>query len=276
MRPINTPASRAASGFPPDYFSYGQMPQQSAYGYPQTNLPSRAPMRQLAPQTQETEEREEKPRGSGLGKYVLPAAALGATVAGGLAVRNAIGPAPRSKPLTSLTDAEKINLTNKFEGYKNKLETDGVLAGTYHKRIPIPKTQVGQDDLLHLGFQPVAIAIPESGQKSFYSYRHPKMLHHLHDHGDYWTMHVDEHPSMTMALQSAKTLGAKLKAVASGTQHIVTEGLPGLYKYIANRFEGGEGMLDAVKRDMALAGKKIAAYDVGRDVALRKLRLAIL
>lgn len=142
----------------------------------------------------------------------------------------------------------KQKVLRKFKYWKNKLKTKGVFAGTYHKRVAIPKKSIDEDELKTIGFEPSLIAIPESGQDRFESFRHPENLLHLHSHGDHWTMHEDAHPSLSMALRGA-SLPEIPKAIVSGLSHVTTEGVPGAYKYIANRLAGGEDMLNAVIRE---------------------------
>ncbi len=165
-----------------------------------------------------------------------------------------------SRPLRELLN-EKLpedldpEVRRKFHYYADKLDRRGVLAGTYHRRVTIPKASLDSDALERLGFVPVMIAVPESGQDSFISYRHPELLHHIHSHGPNWTMHEDTHPSLTMALRSAKLPSEKLDAMVRGTTHVVTEGIPGLGKYLANRFTAGADMVGAIKRDLQEAYK---------------------
>jgi hypothetical protein len=110
------------------------------------------------------------------------------------------------------------------------------------------------------GFEPSLIAIPEARQDRFESFRHPENLLHLHSHNDHWTMHEDEHPSLSMALRGA-SLREMPKAVASGLSHVLTEGVPGAYKYVANRINRSGGMLDAVKREARMGGVKQANHN---------------
>lgn len=144
----------------------------------------------------------------------------------------------------------------RFYYWKNKLKNRGVYAGTYHKRVAIPKKSISKEILENMGYEPVLIAIPESGQDEFASYRHPDNLLHLHSHGDHWTMHEDAHPSLTMALRKAH--GKEIpKAIYSGLSHIFTEGVPGAYKYVANRIGGSGDMLDAIMRESSVKNLKM-------------------
>jgi hypothetical protein len=153
-----------------------------------------------------------------------------------------------------LVDTAKLK--RKFKYWATKMREKGVMAGTYHKRIAIPKKRLSEDNLKQLGFEPVAIAIPEAGQDQFASYRNPNNLFHLHSHGDHWTMHEDEHPSLTMALRNAP-IEEVPSAIVSGLSHITTEGLPGAYKYISHRLTGSGNMLDAVMNESAQQKNKL-------------------
>jgi len=143
---------------------------------------------------------------------------------------------------------DEAKLKRRFKYWAKKMREHGVMAGTYHKRIAIPKHRLPKEHLEQLGFEPVAIAIPEAGQDEFASYRNPNNLFHLHSHGDHWTMHEDEHPSLTMALRNAP-IEKVPEAVVSGLSHIATEGIPGAYKYISHRITGSGNMLDAVMNE---------------------------
>lgn len=122
-----------------------------------------------------------------------------------------------------------------FKTYADKLQHKGVYAGTKHKRIVIPKKSLTQEHLLALGFKPVTIAIPETGQDQLTSYRHPMNTYHVHSHGDNWTMHQDEHPAATMIMASRPTLAGKAQALIEGVPHAVMEGVPGLGIYLKNQ-----------------------------------------
>jgi hypothetical protein len=133
-------------------------------------------------------------------------------------------------------------------------------------RLSVSKGKLTKDDLKLLGFEPVVIAVPESGQKTFESYRHPSSNHHIHDHGHEWVIHEDEHASTTMLWRKAtlqregKSIQAphrlkkrkstrdkplsKIKAALQGMKHIVTEGFPGMYGYIRGQVKGVPSMSD--------------------------------
>jgi len=136
------------------------------------------------------------------------------------------------------------------------------------KRIAIPKTKLTEKHLKRLGFKPVFIAIPETGQETIQNYRHPMTNHHLHDHGDRWIMHEDGHTSSTMLAERFKMKEegeefidpilwkgrrkklripkSRLEATLGGAKHLITEGGPGLYGYIKNQLLGGRPMKERV------------------------------
>lgn len=89
-------------------------------------------------------------------------------------------------------------------------------------------------DLKRDGFEDSLVSIPEPGQARFLSWRHPKG-YHVHDHGDMWVMHKDEHPpSPGQPLMTAK--------------HIITEGTPGALRYIRHQLSDGTGLVPMMQR----------------------------
>jgi len=156
--------------------------------------------------------------------------------------------------VTYTTPADK-RLKRQFYYYRKKLESKGVYAGTKHKRIAIDKSRIPLENLSRLGFVPVTLAIPESGQDQFTSYRNPYNNYHIHSHPGAWTMHEDEHPAATMIMRSRPTLLGKLQAIAEGVPHIITEGIPGAAIYVANQVKrvlpgaGDPNMLNAISTD---------------------------
>lgn len=130
--------------------------------------------------------------------------------------------------------AEESNnpLKKRFDRIANLLNQTGVLVGTAHKRILIPKDKLTEKDIKSLGFVPVSIAIPEAGQDRFSSFRHPDTNFHIHSHPEGWTMHEDRHAASTMLARKAKGALDKTKALVSGLPHVNEEGIPGLYYYV--------------------------------------------
>ena len=134
-------------------------------------------------------------------------------------------------------------IAKRFEKIKQLLDSEGVLVGTYHKRLAIPKDKLTEEDLKTLNFLPSYIAVPESGQDRFESFRHPSLNHHIHSHPGYWTIHEDRHPSSQMLAFIAEDMIDKAKAYVEGLPHLVTEGVPGMFAYAKG----------AVKKDYSTA-----------------------
>lgn len=140
----------------------------------------------------------------------------------------------------------KVLAQKRFDTYANLLRNKGVYAGTFHKRVLIPKAKLNENDLKSLGFESVLAAIPEAGQDQFRSYRHPDNLFHIHSHNDNWTMHEDRHPSSTML---ARKIGP-VKAFIQGAPHVLTEGVPGLAAYVAGQFNRRRSTADRVSDEL--------------------------
>ena len=160
----------------------------------------------------------------------------------------------------------------RFGFFKRALNKHGKEVGTGHKRILIPKKALSASQLEEvMGFVPVTVAIPEAGQKTFASYRHPEMLYHIHDHGEQWSMHADRHAASTMLIKKwmmertgrirsnlsdmkAKTEESILTPIQhffAGIPHVLEEGIPGAYYYLKGQLLGGETMLDRLRQDLS-------------------------
>lgn len=181
---------------------------------------------------------------------------------------NKVKVADEPLPQASPEEAQAAALM-RFNHFAHQLPIVGSMQGG-HRRIPIPKTVLTETDLHSLGFVPVSIAVPETGQTAFRSFRHPNHNYHVHEHGDMWLMHEDAHPASTMllkkmtmdpeALASIPKLGEddrqrpRLHQMAAefvrGTPHVITEGLPGLGYYLKGQLTGAEGMRERVLREM--------------------------
>jgi inorganic pyrophosphatase/uncharacterized protein YjeT (DUF2065 family) len=174
--------------------------------------------------------------------------------------------------VTDPTPPPPLDLLKKWVSYTKKLDSRGDFVGTGHKRIAIPKTNISEDELRRLGFQSVLAGIPETGQDRFKSFRRVDDNHHLHSHPDYWTLHLDAHPSMTMALQKAEGPLQAAKAVTSGMSHVLTEGVPGAYYYLKGQMGGGDGMVGRLGRLARIRKKhikKAALYRLHDAVTIR-------
>lgn len=139
----------------------------------------------------------------------------------------------------------------RFDELRKGLNTHGVLAGTAHKRLLIPKDKFTEHDINSMGFVPVSIAIPEAGQDRFQSFRHPDMNYHIHSHDDGWTMHEDQHAASTMLARKAEGAVNKTKAMVSGLPHVNEEGIPGMYYYLRGVLGGHKSTAARVKAEMS-------------------------
>jgi hypothetical protein len=175
-------------------------------------------------------------------------------------------------PATETPGYQK-KVRTRFDKLTKALKVHGDPLGTGHKRIIVPKRVMKEDDLIgQLGFVPVKVAIPETGQTRFESFRHPDNLFHLHEHGDAWIMHKDDHPASTMLIKKWKmareaakkaaeegrvstkkaveATGGVLKPVGDfirGLPHVVTEGIPGAYYYVKGKVTGGKSMRERLE-----------------------------
>lgn len=174
-----------------------------------------------------------------------------------------------------------VDIQARFGRLKDSLETHGVYSGTGHKRLVVPKSTLTEQDIGSLGFVPVTVAIPEAGQTKLRSFRHPNNNYHIHEHGENWTMHRDEHPASTMLIKklfmekkapqggvggaataavhstrlgrAVSTLGTAAKATGEfvrGIPHVVTEGVPGAYYYAKGQLTGTPAMAERVMGEL--------------------------
>lgn len=139
------------------------------------------------------------------------------------------------------------------EEVKDYRENPDIISNTSVHRSKVKLNQVSENELKRAGFKPVFVAVPELGQTSIISYRHPKNGLHFHKHGDEWLFHEDskntpammiqkykqEHPEATMK-DVAKY--AMTKIVPETSEHLVTEGGPGLIDYIVGYLKGSDGL----------------------------------
>lgn len=90
-------------------------------------------------------------------------------------------------------------------------------------RVKIPLSRLSPQTLRRKGFTPTWLAIPEPGQATQLSWRGPDGVH-LHRHSTAWIAHKDRHAPVGLS-QTAT--------------HIVTEGVPGLVRYVKHSLSGG-------------------------------------
>lgn len=153
------------------------------------------------------------------------------------------------------TPAQSAQVRRRFARLQAAVRSEGVLAGTAHRRLLVPKDKMTEADIQHLGFVPVTIAIPEAGQDRFQSFRHPDNNFHIHSHPEGWTMHEDQHAAATMLAKKVEGLGQKAKAMAAGVPHASEEGLPGLYYYAKGVLGGHKSTAQRVAGELPAAVK---------------------
>lgn len=137
----------------------------------------------------------------------------------------------------------------RLEAVRKLLKEEGVKAGLSLPRLVVPKRVIPEESVRRLGFYPVIVAAPEAGQDRVTSYRHPDQ-HHMHSHGDRWTIHRDELPVPSSEMKAAKTLGGKVRAVARGVPHVVIEGGRGWGEWVSQAVKGKK-MAEEVEREMS-------------------------
>ena len=124
-------------------------------------------------------------------------------------------------------------------------------------RARYPYEKLPTEDMRRLGFLPSIVAVPEAGQSSLVTWRHPESNLHFHRHNDKWIYHEDEWPSFSMVLENLKNQG-----ITNPYRHIITqnpgilrdvalhgivEGLPGYNNYLAGRILGRTTFSDQIK-----------------------------
>jgi len=145
-------------------------------------------------------------------------------------------------------------LKQRFTRLQAQLHENGAYTGTGHQRIVIPKSILTEKDILQLGFKPVKIAIPESGQDQSDSFRHPDNLFHIHSHPEGWTLHEDAHPAATMLATKVTSPLDKIKTYFQGIPHVMTEGVPGLFYYAKDQASQATPLAKKVLEEMHAQG----------------------
>lgn len=141
-------------------------------------------------------------------------------------------------------------LTEEVKDYRTNPD---IISNTSVHRSRVNLNQISEDELKRAGFKPVFVAIPELGQTSVISYRHPKNGLHFHKHGDQWLFHEDSKNTPAMMLQkyrqehpnaSVKDISRHvLTRIAPETaDHVVNEGGPGLMDYVVGYLKGSNGL----------------------------------
>jgi uncharacterized membrane protein (UPF0127 family) len=139
------------------------------------------------------------------------------------------------------TDARKTLIDSVMQHRRNPTVPTG---STVLTRSHIEGDKLSPEKLKGMGFLPSYIAVPERGQKSFRTWRHPETEIHLHQHPKNWLFHEDKWPSLAMARIKAKRRAAS-SPPRSGVQklrdrwnllrgsvpHVAYEGIPGYLNY---------------------------------------------
>lgn len=175
-------------------------------------------------------------------KTVLGALGIGGTAAGG-------GAYYMSRPYEGDPDVSRWSMMRTRRALSSALDrlrkgdSDMKVETGMHRQV-VPMDKINEKALKHLDYVPSVVAIPERGQSQLTSYRRipdasdPGFNPHIHKHDKNWFLHNDKHPSLTLALQHAKTNEERLQALRSGMQHVLGEGLPGAASYISNLIKG--------------------------------------
>ena len=122
----------------------------------------------------------------------------------------------------------------------------------------IDDKELTADDLLDAGFIKSLIAVPELGQESIWTYRHPLNGLHFHKHPNKWLFHEDKYSSLQMLLKryalenpqaqwSDKLRYAVTDAIPNSLSHVVNEGLPGWMNIAVGALKGAPGMSQSRK-----------------------------
>ncbi len=182
---------------------------------------------------------------------------------------------------TYFTPEQQDTISKKFKTYTKKLKTDGVLIGNLN-RVLMPKKNITLTELTKgLGFLPTKIAVPESGQTSWTTLRHPYTNYHVHSHKNYWSMHKDKRTSWTgLRWRNQLNENPNLKnfevdpenkrhkaiktdndlvSFVKGMPHNILEGVPGYASYLNNKYlskDKAGTVVSRVKNELAQREKE--------------------
>lgn len=169
------------------------------------------------------------------------------------------------------TPEQEKKIKKKFSEHAKRLKTEGVMIGNL-PRVLIPKEELSKKEITKgLGFLPTRIAVPETGQTKFRTFRHPYNNYHIHSHKKYWAMHKDEYPSFTSMVWAKKMkknkslkkyesdLGKKINSknknpsgsvgsFIKGMPHNITEGVPGWASYLGYKYGPKKNRKTVVQR----------------------------
>ena len=148
-------------------------------------------------------------------------------------------------------DSATAEVLNEVAKALRKGDTNVPTSSTVLRRHAVPVNSLSPRAIRDAGFLPSYVAVPERGQSSYRTYRHPYNNMHLHRHGDSWLAHEDSWPAFSMALarwnsenpgaglrEKAKALGP---LVGEAMSHGLVEGVPGWLTHIRGTILGERG-----------------------------------
>lgn len=154
---------------------------------------------------------------------------------------------------------------------RNRTNPDVKPLGSPLSRTAIPLQELPERDLRAMGFVPSYVAVPERGQASLRTWRHPRTGVHVHQHSKDWLFHEDKWPSIAMLKQRYKLdnphasdsevmKGSLNKTITEGIPHVLFEGVPGYINYASGVALGTPTFDDQLQRTRAArAGNPDAA-----------------
>jgi hypothetical protein len=166
------------------------------------------------------------------------------------------------------TDKEK-EIAELLVKLNDKLrKTPDIVSATTLAKSLVDNSTITAEDLMSAGFKPSYVSIPEIGQDSVTSYRHPESLLHFHSHPDLWLYHEDNNPSLDMLLTKYKkehpnaSKVEKLKyllldALPGSIEHTVNDGAPALADYLGKILRGAPSETQA-------GNKNVKQYNIAK------------
>lgn len=158
---------------------------------------------------------------------------------------------------------------------RNRERPDLPGSATVLSRTAVPYDELSTKDLEGLGFLRSIVAVPEAGQSSIVTYRHPTNNLHFHRHDDRWLYHEDEWPAFAMTLQRLRDAGSSTpmrtllreepNAVWGAAAHGIVEGIPGYANYLGGRILGRPTFTQLLDGDYT---PKSLSQQLGRTAAV--------